>query len=65
MKKLRIGYIPISKDLSHPADRRRIVFFAQKDNHELVLDLNAKMDLLVLSEKVNKMPFIKQKKIFL
>lgn len=62
MKKLRIGYIPISKDLSHPADRRRIVFFAQKDNHELVLDLNAKMDLLVLSEKVNKMPFIKQKK---
>lgn len=58
MKKLKIGYIPISKDLSHPADRRRLLFFAKKDRHEIILDLNDKIDVLVLSEKSKKIDFI-------
>jgi hypothetical protein len=32
MKQRTIGYLPHSKDLSHPADRRRLVFWAANSN---------------------------------
>lgn len=51
MRKLRIGYQALSKDLSHPGDRRRVVFWAEKRGHEIVTDLNQKVDVILLSEK--------------
>ena len=53
MKKLIIGYIPISGNLSHPADRRRIVFYAKKKGYHIELDLTKNFDVLVLSERAN------------
>jgi hypothetical protein len=51
MKKLRIGYVPNSKNLSAPGDRRRIVFWAKSRGHQIVTNLDEKIDLLVLSER--------------
>jgi len=51
MKKLRIGYVPNSKDLTAPGDRRRIVFWAKSRGHKIVTDLSEKIDFLVLSER--------------
>ncbi len=53
MAKLRIGYVPNSPNLNHPADRRRIVHWAKNRGHEIVLDLNQKTDLLFLSSRAN------------
>jgi hypothetical protein len=53
MPKLRIGYAPNSPDLSHPADRRRLVYWAQQRGHEVVLDLSRKHDVLVLSGRAD------------
>jgi hypothetical protein len=53
MPKLKIGYIPNSPDLSHPADRRRIVFWARNRGHEIVLDLRDKHDVLLLSGRAD------------
>jgi hypothetical protein len=60
MKKLTIGYIPLSENLDHPADRRRIVFYAKKMGHKIETDLTRKVDLLVISEKANLVPFIRK-----
>lgn len=49
MAKIKIGYVPNSPDLGHPADRRRIVYWAKKRGHEIVLNLRDKHDVLVLS----------------
>jgi hypothetical protein len=53
MKKLRVGYVPISKNLTAPGDRRRIVFWAKSRGHEIVTNLEEKIDLLVLSERAD------------
>lgn len=53
MKKLRIGYQALSSDLSHPGDRRRVVFWAKKRGHQIVTNLNERVDVIVLSEKTN------------
>ena len=50
MKTLRIGYVPNSKKLDAPGDRRRIVFWAKARGHEIVTNLDDKFDVLVLSE---------------
>jgi hypothetical protein len=50
MKKLRIGYFPLSKDLTHPGDRRRLVYWAQTRGHELVLNPDQNIDFIVASE---------------
>jgi hypothetical protein len=50
MKRLRIGIFPFSRNLSHPADRRRIVSWAKKRNHELCLNQSKNVDLLYISE---------------
>lgn len=50
MRKLRIGYSPLSDDLSAPGDRRRIVYWVQQRGHELISDLSQKVDFIVASE---------------
>jgi hypothetical protein len=51
MRKLRIGYVPNSKNLNAPGDRRRLVFWAKARGHEVVTNLDEKFDVLVLSER--------------
>lgn len=53
MSQLRIGYIPNSPDAGHPADRRRIVYWAKNRGHEVVFDLTQKHDVLVLSGRAD------------
>jgi hypothetical protein len=50
---IKIGYIPNSPDLGHPADRRRLVYWAKNRGHEMVLDLNSKHDVLVISSRAD------------
>lgn len=61
MKKLRIGYVPNSNNLSAPGDRRRIVFWAKSRGHQIVTNLDEKIDLLVLSERSDLRYFIQAK----
>jgi hypothetical protein len=51
MKKLRIGYVPNSRNLDAPGDRRRIIFWAKARGHKIVTNLDDKFDVLVLSER--------------
>ena len=60
MKKLIIGYIPLSKDLTHPADRRRIIFYAKMRGHKIETNLENKHDVLVVSERANLIPFMRE-----
>lgn len=53
MKKLRIGYQALSPDLSHPGDRRRVVFWAKSRGHEIVTDSNEPVDVILLSERAD------------
>lgn len=53
MKRLKIGYFPLSKNLSAPGDRRRLVFWARKRGHELVLNTYRGVDLIFLTEGCN------------
>ena len=53
MSKLKIGYVPNSPDMGHPADRRRLVYWARNRGHEVILDLNQKHDVLVLSGRAD------------
>lgn len=53
MVKLKIGYVPYSPDMGHPADRRRLVHWAKKRGHEITLDLDEKVDVLVLSGRAD------------
>ena len=53
MRKLKIGYAPYSKDLSHPADRRRLVYWAKRRGHEITSDINNSNDLNVLTNRAD------------
>ena len=53
MASLKIGYIPQSHDLRHPADRRRLIYWAKRRGHEIVLDPEKKTDVTVLSGRAN------------
>lgn len=53
MRKLRIGYWPLSLNLQSAGDRRRVVFWAQSRGHEIVTDLNQKVDVIIASEKTD------------
>jgi glycosyltransferase involved in cell wall biosynthesis len=50
MRKLRIGYWPLSESLLAAGDRRRLVFWANSRGHELVRDLTRNVDVIVASE---------------
>lgn len=53
MSKLRIGYVPITSDLNHPGDRRRLVYWARKRGHTITLDKEEKVDVVVLTERAD------------
>lgn len=53
MSKLKIGYAPNSPDMGHPADRRRLVYWAKNRGHEIILDLNQRHDVMVLSGRAD------------
>jgi hypothetical protein len=53
MKKLRIGYWPLSPNLSSAGDRRRLIFWAQARGHTIVTDLTQSVDLIVASENID------------
>lgn len=63
VKKLTVGYVPISPDLSAPGDRRRVVFWAKARGHKIVTDLSQRVDLIVLSEGSNFTNFSKKLEI--
>lgn len=50
MRKIKIGYWPLSESLLAAGDRRRLVFWANARGHEIVRDLNQKVDVIVASE---------------
>lgn len=53
MKKLKVGYAPCSKDMTHPADRRRLTFWAKNRGHEVITDLTLPHDVVVISERAD------------
>lgn len=53
MRKLKIGYWPLSWNLQSAGDRRRIVFWAQTRGHEIVTDLSQTVDVIIASEKTD------------
>lgn len=63
MTKLRIGYVPNSSNLSAPADRRRLVFWAAARGHQIVTDLSQSVDVIVLSERSNFTNFARDMKV--
>jgi hypothetical protein len=50
MRKLKIGYWPISQKLDAPGDRRRLIFWANARGHEVITDLGRSVDIVVASE---------------
>ena len=50
MRKLKIGYWPLSESLLAVGDRRRLVFWANARGHEIVRNLTQKVDVIVASE---------------
>jgi hypothetical protein len=61
--KLSIGYVPHSKDLSHPGDRRRLASWAKYNDVKLVLDNPLNADVLILSNNANFNYWIKKANI--
>jgi len=50
---LRVGYVPYSQDLQHPADRRRLAVWAAGRKTELNIADPSNSDILVLSSAAN------------
>ena len=50
MRKLRIGYWPLSQKLNAPGDRRRVIFWAKARGHEVITDLSQSVDVVIASE---------------
>jgi hypothetical protein len=44
-----IGYVPQSTSLQHPADRRRVIYWAKARGHEVTQDLTRAVDVYLLS----------------
>lgn len=61
VKKLKIGYFPLSNDLSAPGDRRRLVFWAKSRGHTIVPKENKAVDVVFLSEKADLGAFARDK----
>lgn len=56
----KVGYVPYSKDLNHPGDRRRIGVWSSSTRNALELENPTESDLLVLSGAANLNYWIKQ-----
>lgn len=53
MRKLKVGYWPLSENLKSAGDRRRLIFWAADRGHSIVTDLTQKVDVIVASEKTD------------
>ena len=53
MKKLKVGYFSLSPNLSHPGDRRRVVFWAHLRGHELIINPTEQVDVVLVSENAD------------
>lgn len=53
MRKLKIGYWPLSQTMKTAGDRRRLVFWATARGHSIVTDLSQRVDIIVASENSN------------
>jgi hypothetical protein len=64
MRKLKVGYWPLSPTLDSAGDRRRLKFWANSRGHTIVTDLTQSVDVIVASENSDfNSPYFKQKKI--
>lgn len=61
MVKLKIGYAPNTPGMGHPADRRRLVYWAQKRGHTITENLDEKSDVLVLSGRADLTAWARKK----
>jgi hypothetical protein len=62
VRKLRIGYWPLSQTLLAAGDRRRLIFWANARGHEIVQDIHQKVDVIVASENSDfNSPYFTQK----
>lgn len=50
MRKLKVGYWPLSQSLNSAGDRRRLKYWAEARGHSVVTNLSQKVDILVASE---------------
>lgn len=50
---MKIGYVPYSKNLTHPADRRRLGFWASQTRNKLEIENPLKSEIIVLSNAAN------------
>lgn len=64
MKKLRIGYWPLTQSMNSAGDRRRLLFWATARGHTITTDLTQKVDVVVASENCdfNSGFFLKNRK---
>jgi hypothetical protein len=53
MRKLKVGYWPLSPLFTSAGDRRRLIFWAQARGHTIVTDLNQRVDVIVASENAD------------
>jgi hypothetical protein len=58
-----IGYVPYTFDLSHPGDRRRLAFWANRRGVQLNLNEPFNSDLIVLSNAANFSKYLKESKV--
>ena len=64
MKRLKIGYWPLSENLNSAGDRRRLIFWAKSRGHSIVTDLNQAVDVIVASENSDfNSSFFAQRKV--
>jgi len=63
MRKLRVGYWPLTPSLNSAGDRRRLIFWADARGHYIVTDRNQSVDVVVASENsdFNSLYFKKSK----
>jgi hypothetical protein len=50
MRKLKIGYWPLTSTLDSAGERRRLIFWANARGHSIVTDQNQSVDVIVASE---------------
>jgi hypothetical protein len=62
VRKLKIGYWPLSESLLAPGDRRRLIFWANARGHEIVRNQTQHVDVIVASENSDfNSPYFTQK----
>jgi hypothetical protein len=64
MRKLKVGYWPLSPALNSAGDRRRLIFWAKARGHTIVSDLTQSVDVIVASENSDfNSPYFTQKQV--